>query len=55
MDNPTNDLDIYSVESLLIGLQVFNGGIVVSSNDLWFLQNLCNEIYELKDGKLVPA
>lgn len=45
MDEPTNHMDIDSVNALAIALNNFNGGIVVVSHDEYFVETVCNEIW----------
>ncbi len=50
MDEPTNDLDIGSIEILEQSLAAFGGLTVVVSHDRYFLKNLCSQFLAL-DGK----
>ena len=52
MDEPTNHLDLPSLEWLEQYLVSFPGSIVVVSHDRYFVDRLCQDIYELDGGKL---
>ena len=45
MDEPTNHMDIDSVNALAIALNNFNGGLVIVSHDEYFVESVCNEIW----------
>lgn len=45
LDEPTNDLDIYTIEILEHYLDSFKGPILVVSHDRYFLDKLCNKLY----------
>lgn len=42
LDEPTNDLDITTLEVLEESLSEFPGALLVVSHDRWFLQQVCN-------------
>ena len=44
-DEPTNDLDIYTLEILEDYLLSFNGPILVVSHDRYFLDKICNRLF----------
>lgn len=52
MDEPTNHLDIQSKEIIKLALQNFEGTLIVISHDREFLQNLCDKIFEFRDGNM---
>lgn len=52
MDEPTNHLDIEMVEWLEFYLQQENVTLLLVTHDRYFLDNVCNEIWELEDSKL---
>ncbi len=52
LDEPTNHLDLPSLEWLEQYLLSFSGSMVIVSHDRYFIERLCNEIYELDRGKL---
>lgn len=52
LDEPTNHLDMQSKEILLHALQAFEGTILFISHDRYFMDQLSQKVFELKDGKL---
>ncbi len=52
LDEPTNNLDIYLVESLEKALKEFEGTIVFVSHDRSFVDNVATRIFEIKDKKI---
>ena len=52
MDEPTNHLDIQSKEIIKLALQNFEGTLIVISHDREFLQELCDKIFEFRDGQM---
>ena len=52
MDEPTNNLDVYLIESLEKALKQFGGTIVFVSHDRCFVENVANRILEIKDKKV---
>lgn len=52
LDEPTNNLDIASVEVLESALDDFEGTILTISHDRYFLDNVVDRVIELKDGEL---
>ncbi len=52
MDEPTNHLDIDAVNSLIIALNAFQGGLVIVSHDQYFVGSLCNMIYVVRDHQV---
>lgn len=51
MDEPTNHLDIQSREALEAGLQEFDGTLVLTSHDLYFVGELADRLYLIEDGE----
>jgi len=49
-DEPTNDLDLYTLEILENYLLNFKGPIMVVSHDRYFLDKICNKLLIFKDG-----
>ena len=45
LDEPTNHLDFDAINSLIIALNNFEGGLVVVSHDQYFLSALCDRLY----------
>jgi ATP-binding cassette, subfamily F, member 3 len=52
LDEPTNNLDIYLVESLENALKEFKGTIVFVSHDRYFVDKVATRILEIKDKKV---
>ncbi len=52
LDEPTNNLDIYLVESLENALAKFEGTIVFVSHDRYFIDKVATRILQLKNGKI---
>jgi ATP-binding cassette, subfamily F, member 3 len=50
LDEPTNNLDIASVEVLEQALLAFPGAILTISHDRYFLDRICTRIIEMNDG-----
>lgn len=52
MDEPTNHLDLEMCHSLTVGLQEFNGALILVSHDRHLLSNTVDQFLLVKDGKL---
>jgi ATP-binding cassette, subfamily F, member 3 len=52
LDEPTNNLDIYLIESLENALKNFKGTIIFVSHDRTFVDKVATKIFEIKDQKL---
>ncbi|HWV35551.1 MAG TPA: ATP-binding cassette domain-containing protein, partial [Thermomicrobiales bacterium] len=50
LDEPTNNLDIPSVEALETALLDLDGTILTISHDRYFLDRICTRIIEFNDG-----
>ena len=50
LDEPTNDLDILTLESLEESLKAFPGGMVLITHDRYLLNSVCNDFVAL-DGQ----
>ena len=54
LDEPTNHLDTDAKEALEETLQNYDGCIMTVSHDRWFLDQVCDTIWELPgDGTIV--
>ena len=53
LDEPTNYLDIKSIEALEDSLINTDKLVIIVSHDKKFISNICNEIIEIKDKKLI--
>jgi ATP-binding cassette subfamily F protein 3 len=52
LDEPTNHLDLPSKEVVTGVLRDFNGTVLLVSHDRYTLNNVCNNIWEVKNGML---
>ena len=50
LDEPTNHMDLRSMDILMDALQKYDGTVVVVSHDREFLDGLVDRIYEFRDG-----
>jgi len=55
VDEPTNYLDVETVEALAKALQNFRGGILMIEPKSDFVEKVCNETWTLEDGQLTVA
>ncbi len=53
MDEPTNHMDMESIESLNIALEKYAGTLIFVSHDREFVSSLANRIIEIGDNKVV--
>lgn len=54
LDEPTNHMDVYTMEGLERLLADYNGTLLAVSHDRTFIQKTAQEIYEVRDGKIYP-
>ncbi|MCE5189256.1 MAG: ATP-binding cassette domain-containing protein [Eubacteriales bacterium] len=52
LDEPTNHLDIASLEWLETYLSAYKGAFLLISHDRYFLDRVCNRIFELENGSM---
>ncbi len=52
LDEPTNHLDFEAMEWLENYLKAYEGAILVISHDRYFLDTVCNRIFEVEDNKM---
>eukprot|EP00435_Cladocopium_sp_Y103_P046087 s681_g13.t1 len=52
VDEPTNYLDVETVEALSKALNNFRGGILMIEPKMDFVEKVCNETWTLEDGKI---
>ncbi|MDO8438855.1 MAG: ATP-binding cassette domain-containing protein, partial [Telluria sp.] len=53
MDEPTNHMDMESIESLNIALEKYAGTLIFVSHDREFVSSLANRILEIKENEIV--
>ncbi len=53
LDNPTNHLDLESIQSFNNTLMKFKGNILMSSHDHEFIQTICNRIIEIGPNGII--
>ncbi len=53
MDEPTNHMDMESIESLNIALEKYAGTLIFVSHDREFVSSLATRVLELKDGEVI--
>ena len=53
MDQPTNHLDLESVEALNNGMSDFKGNIIFTTHDHQMNETVANRIIEFKDGRAI--
>lgn len=52
LDEPTNHLDIQSVNILIQALQQFKGSFIIVSHDRYFVSEVANKIWYIKDKEI---
>jgi ATP-binding cassette subfamily F protein 3 len=53
LDEPGNHLDVESVDSLAEALLAYNGTVIFTSHDRYFLKRVATSIIEVRDGRVV--
>ncbi len=53
MDEPTNHMDMESIEALNIALEKYTGTLIFVSHDREFVSSLATRIIEIKDGEII--
>ena len=51
-DEPSNHLDMESIDALVGAVKDYRGGIVVVSHDEHFMSNTCSELWVVGEGKV---
>lgn len=54
MDEPTTHLDIFTVESLILALENYEGTLVFISHDVHFIRKLGTKVLHVNAGKVTP-
>ncbi|WP_131745303.1 ABC-F family ATP-binding cassette domain-containing protein [Frankia sp. Cppng1_Ct_nod] len=52
LDEPTNHLDVEGVAWLASHLVSWRGGLLVATHDRWFLDEVCERVWEVVDGRV---
>ena len=52
LDEPTNDLDIQTLQILEDYLDNFNGAVIVVSHDRYFLDRICDKLFVFQNGNV---
>lgn len=52
LDEPTNDLDIQTLQILEDYLDNFNGAVIVVSHDRYFLDRICDKMFVFSNGSI---
>eukprot|EP00931_Biecheleriopsis_adriatica_P106298 TRINITY_DN80778_c0_g1_i1.p1 TRINITY_DN80778_c0_g1~~TRINITY_DN80778_c0_g1_i1.p1 ORF type:complete len:732 (-),score=222.01 TRINITY_DN80778_c0_g1_i1:129-2324(-) len=55
MDEPTNNLDLGSIEALAASVQDFKGGVVLVSHDQYFVSQVAREVWIVANGAVRRA
>jgi ATP-binding cassette subfamily F protein 3 len=55
LDEPTNNLDVESVEALAESVEKFEGGVVIVSHDQYFVSRVANEVWVIDNGKITKC
>merc|ERR1711879_791518 len=55
MDEPTNNLDLGSIEGLAESVAKFDGGVVLVSHDQYFVSKVAKEVWVVTNGAVKKA
>ncbi|TWT38723.1 ABC-F family ATP-binding cassette domain-containing protein [Blastopirellula retiformator] len=53
LDEPGNHLDVETVESLVRALETYNGTVIFTSHDRYFMKSVATNVVEVRDGRVV--
>ncbi|ODO09015.1 hypothetical protein I350_02611 [Cryptococcus amylolentus CBS 6273] len=53
LDEPTNHLDMESIDALAKAIKEFEGGVVIVSHDFRLISQVAEELWEVKDHKVI--
>lgn len=54
LDEPTNNLDIESIDALCDALKLFNGGVVLVSHDARLIESTDCQLWVVEDQNVTP-
>ncbi|TPX41808.1 hypothetical protein SeMB42_g05271 [Synchytrium endobioticum] len=55
LDEPSNYLDRDSLGALATAIRNYGGGVIMVTHNSQFSQTLCNEVWQVDSGKLLPS
>jgi ATP-binding cassette subfamily F protein 3 len=55
LDEPTNHMDLETVEALESALKEYKGAVLLVSHDLELIRNVCNRFFTIKNGELIES
>ncbi|RSH83849.1 hypothetical protein EHS25_005464 [Saitozyma podzolica] len=53
LDEPTNHLDMSSIDALAEAIKLFEGGVVIVSHDFRLISQVAEDLWEVKDKKVI--
>ena len=54
LDEPTNHLDMGSRAVLAQALRSYEGSVILISHDRYFIDEVCDEVWEVNEGRVTP-